>query len=169
MRRLSPAAWHLHALPSSPRCGRIGAALRLLCRGSVRAAPYRLIGLSYLGHKAFLLTLSRARGKRIRAPRVGERGSSPTCCAGVRMTKSVSSTDAHSLSARAFSHADMPCLPAFRRYRAFSAGVQRKCTRAVDGFLTGGLPRLGLSMPGLYVHTNILTSPSCGPIICAYT
>ena len=77
-------------------------------------------------------------------------------------------TETH-LSANSFSQADMPLAPALRLYRAFSAGVQRKWTRATDGFLTGGLPRLGLSMPLWYAHKFLLTTPPCERIICAYT
>lgn len=76
-------------------------------------------------------------------------------------------------SASPFSQADRPFFARFalRRYDTFSTGVQRKWTRSVAGFLTGGLPlpRLGSSMPGLYVRTNILTRGSGSPIICAYT
>ena len=51
-------------------------------------------------------------------------------------------------SASFLSHAEVPCFPAFRLYPAFSCGVQRKPTRAVAGFLRGGLPlgRLGCSI-----------------------
>lgn len=47
----------------------------------------------------------------------------------------------YSLSASVLSHLETPCLPAFLRYPAFSCGVQRNSTRAVAGFLRGGLPR----------------------------
>ena len=58
-------------------------------------------------------------------------------------------------SASLLSHLETPGLPAFLRYALFSCGVQRNSTRAVDGFLMGGLPlgRLGLSMPN-YDRTN---------------
>jgi hypothetical protein len=51
----------------------------------------------------------------------------------------------YALSARSFSQADMPLGLAFRLYSRFSCGVQRNSTRAVAGFLRGGLPlgRLG--------------------------
>jgi len=56
--------------------------------------------------------------------------------------------NAYTLSASALSHAETPCFPAFLQYPAFSCDVQRNSTRAVEGFLIGGLPRgrLGLSM-----------------------
>ena len=44
------------------------------------------------------------------------------------------------LSASSLSHAERPFGLAFLRYPAFSCGVQRKPTRAVEGFLMGGLP-----------------------------
>lgn len=44
-------------------------------------------------------------------------------------------------SASVLSHLETPCFPAFLRYPAFSCGVQRNSTRAVAGFLMGGLPR----------------------------
>lgn len=44
------------------------------------------------------------------------------------------------LSANSLSHAERPLGLAFRLYAAFSCGVQRKPTRAVAGFLRGGLP-----------------------------
>ena len=44
------------------------------------------------------------------------------------------------LSASSLSHAERPLGLAFLRYPAFSCGVQRKPTRAVEGFLMGGLP-----------------------------
>jgi hypothetical protein len=52
------------------------------------------------------------------------------------------------LSASPLSHAERPLGLAFLLYPAFSWGVQRNSTRAVEGFLMGGLPlgRLGLSM-----------------------
>ena len=48
------------------------------------------------------------------------------------------------MSARSFSHAEMPFGFAFRLYDAFSAAVQRKCTCLVDRSFagSGGLPRL---------------------------
>lgn len=44
------------------------------------------------------------------------------------------------LSASSLSHAETPFLPARLAYPFFSWGVQRKPTRAVAGFLMGGLP-----------------------------
>ena len=60
------------------------------------------------------------------------------------------------LSASPLSHAETPCGMAFLLYPAFSCGVQRNSTRAVAGFLMGGLPlgRLGLSMGRNYDRTN---------------
>lgn len=54
----------------------------------------------------------------------------------------------YALSASPLSHAERPCGLAFFRYPDFSCGVQRNSTRAVAGFLMGGLPlgRLGLSI-----------------------
>jgi hypothetical protein len=56
------------------------------------------------------------------------------------------------LSASPLSHAERPLGRAFLLYPAFSWGVQRNSTRAVEGFLMGGLPRgrFGLSMPLWY-------------------
>ena len=63
------------------------------------------------------------------------------------------------LSARSLSHADMPLGLAFRLYDAFSAAVQRNSTRAVAGFLMGGLPLGRLSMSELCPYRKDLTSP----------
>lgn len=54
----------------------------------------------------------------------------------------------YALSASPLSHAETPRGLAFFLYPAFSCGVQRNSTRAVAGFLMGGLPlgRLGLSI-----------------------
>jgi hypothetical protein len=51
----------------------------------------------------------------------------------------------YALSASSLSHAETPFGLAFRLYSRFSCGVQRNSTRAVAGFLRGGLPlgRLG--------------------------
>jgi hypothetical protein len=46
----------------------------------------------------------------------------------------------YALSASSLSHAERPFGLAFRLYPAFSCGVQRKPTRALAGFLMGGLP-----------------------------
>lgn len=46
----------------------------------------------------------------------------------------------YALSAKSLSHAETPLGFAFFRYPTFSCGVQRKPTRAVAGFLRGGLP-----------------------------
>ena len=71
-------------------------------------------------------------------------------------------TDRSYESASFLSHAETPSGLAFLRYPAFSCGVQRKPTRAVAGFLIGGLPlgRLGLSMPN-YSAYKYLDKPSC--------
>ena len=60
-------------------------------------------------------------------------------------------TAVQSLSARVLSHFETPLAPAFLRYPDFSCGVQRNSTRAVEGFLMGGLPlgRFVLSMPDI--------------------
>jgi hypothetical protein len=60
-------------------------------------------------------------------------------------------------SASLLSHLESPCLPAFLRYSLFSCGVQRNSTRAVDGFLIGGLPRERLgSVIAAIVRTEII-------------
>ena len=63
-------------------------------------------------------------------------------------------TDRRYESASFLSHAETPSGLALALYPFFSWGVQRKPTRAVDGFLMGGLPlgRFGLSMAGLCTH-----------------
>ena len=48
--------------------------------------------------------------------------------------------NSQALSASSLSHAERPLGLAFLLYPAFSCGVQRKPTRAVEGFLMGGLP-----------------------------
>ena len=60
----------------------------------------------------------------------------------------------HYESASFLSHAETPSGLALALYPRFSCGVQRKPTRAVAGFLMGGLPlgRLGLSMGELCTH-----------------
>ena len=47
-------------------------------------------------------------------------------------------------SASFFSQAEMPCLPAFRRYLAFSWGVTRTWICCVAGFFFLGAPRARL-------------------------
>ena len=66
-----------------------------------------------------------------------------------------------SLSARVLSHFETPCRPAFLRYPDFSCGVQRNSTRAVAGFLMGGLPlgSLGLSIADIMPVQIILDKP----------
>jgi hypothetical protein len=66
----------------------------------------------------------------------------------------------YALSASPLSHAERPCGLAFLRYPTFSCGVQRNSTRAVAGFLSGGLPlgRLGLSMPNSSPYKYLLQS-----------
>jgi hypothetical protein len=56
---------------------------------------------------------------------------------------------------------------AFLRYPLFSCGVQRNSTRAVAGFLMGGLPlgRLGLSMLNIVPYKISLDKP----IPCLYS
>jgi hypothetical protein len=49
---------------------------------------------------------------------------------------------------------ERPCLPDFLRYPAFSCGVQRNSTRAVAGFLRGGLPRGRLGVMLISVRTE---------------
>ena len=77
--------------------------------------------------------------------------------------KSATGTEgnAQSLSAKALSHFETPCLPAFLRYPDFSFGVQRNSTRAVAGFLMGGLPLglLGLSIAHIMPVQKILDKP----------
>ena len=67
-------------------------------------------------------------------------------------------------SASVLSHFETPCFPAFLRYPAFSWGVQRNSTRAVAGFLMGGLPlgRLGLSIVSILPVQIILDKPLGG-------
>jgi hypothetical protein len=59
------------------------------------------------------------------------------------------------LSASPLSHAERPLGLAFLLYPAFSCGVQRNSTRAVEGFLMGGLPRGRLGVMGVSVRTTI--------------
>ena len=70
---------------------------------------------------------------------------------------------AYPSSASFLSHLETPFGPAFLRYPAFSCGVQRNSTRAVEGFLMGGLPRgrLGLSMPYSSPYRYSLQSYYC--------
>lgn len=71
-------------------------------------------------------------------------------------------------SASFLSHVETPSGLAFLRYSRFSCGVQRTSTRAVAGFLMGGLPlgRLGLSMMGEYCpYRKDLTSPYLNDIL----
>lgn len=68
-------------------------------------------------------------------------------------------------SASFLSHVETPSGLAFLRYSRFSCGVQRTSTRAVAGFLMGGLPllgRLGLSMPELWHVQIMLDKPYLG-------
>jgi hypothetical protein len=53
--------------------------------------------------------------------------------------------NSQALSASPLSHAERPFGLALALYPRFSCGVQRNSTRAVEGFLMGGLPlgRLG--------------------------
>lgn len=64
-------------------------------------------------------------------------------------------------SASPLSHAERPLGLAFLRYPAFSCGVQRNSTRAVEGFLMGGLPlgRLGLSIADIVPVQKRLDNP----------
>ena len=74
-------------------------------------------------------------------------------------------------SASFFSQAEIPLAPAFRRYDAFSAAVQRKCTCLVLRSLAGngGLPLgLGLVMR-LIVHTRKSLTQSLPLLYCVYT
>jgi hypothetical protein len=77
----------------------------------------------------------------------------------------------HALSASSLSHLETPCLPAFLLYPAFSCGVQRNSTRAVAGFLRGGLPlgRLGFSMVDILPVQIILDKTFRKGIKCPYT
>lgn len=70
------------------------------------------------------------------------------------MTEMVNGAARQALSARALSHVETPKGRAFLRYSRFSCGVQRTSTRAVAGFLMGGLPlgRLGLSIGELCTY-----------------
>jgi hypothetical protein len=65
------------------------------------------------------------------------------------------------LSASPLSHAERPLGRAFLLYPAFSCGVQRNSTRAVEGFLMWGLPlgRLGLSMVDILPVQKVLDNP----------
>jgi uncharacterized membrane protein (GlpM family) len=69
-------------------------------------------------------------------------------------------------SASFFSQALIPLAPAFFRYMAFSAAVQRKCTCLVPRSLAGkgGLPLLLAFMAGLYAYTKKTCNPSLGMI-----
>ena len=74
--------------------------------------------------------------------------------------------NSQALSANSLSHAEMPFAPAFFRYDAFSAAVQRKCTCLVPLSLAGkgGLP-LRLAFMGLImVYTKSSCNPSLGMI-----
>jgi hypothetical protein len=64
----------------------------------------------------------------------------------------------YALSASSLSQAEMPLSPAFLRYEAFSAAVQRKSTRSEALALAGRggrpLPRFGAFMGSNYVPTK---------------
>lgn len=72
----------------------------------------------------------------------------------------------YALSASPFSQAEMPCAPAFLRYEAFSAAVQRKCTCLVPLSLAGkgGLPLRLAFMGRIMVYTKSSCNPSLGMI-----
>src|SRR3990167_5399272 len=82
-------------------------------------------------------------------------------CGDVHMTRISFGGNAYALSASPLSHAERPLGLAFLLYPAFSCGVQRNSTRAVEGFFRGGLPlpRFGTVMWLLYGHKKALTSP----------
>jgi hypothetical protein len=70
-------------------------------------------------------------------------------------------------SASFFSQADMPRSPAFLRYEAFSAAVQRKCTclEALSLASFFGAPlRLGCVMADILPTQNSSCNPSLGMI-----
>ena len=76
----------------------------------------------------------------------------------------------YALSAMPLSHLETPWRPALLLYPDFSCGVQRNSTRAVAGFLMGGLPlRLGWFMDRLCPYRKELTSPFLCLIMCPYT
>lgn len=72
----------------------------------------------------------------------------------------------HASSASFLSQAEMPCFPAFLRYMAFSAAVQRKCTCLAPLSLAGkgGLPRRLGVMDGIMGYTKKTCNPSLGMI-----
>jgi hypothetical protein len=76
--------------------------------------------------------------------------------------------NSQALSASPLSHAERPLGLAFLLYPAFSCGVQRNSTRAVDGFLMGGLPRFGLSI-GVIVRTQISLDKRLDPLYSVRT
>lgn len=81
------------------------------------------------------------------------------------MTDTVFAALRQAPSASFLSHVETPSGLAFLRYSRFSCGVQRTSTRAVAGFLMGGLPlgRLGLSMPELW-HVQIMLDKPPDPL-----
>lgn len=76
----------------------------------------------------------------------------------------------YSLSASPLSQAEMPRAPAFFRYDAFSALVQRTWICSVARSLAGkgGLPRLGLSMPIFDYTKKFLTRVTLSYILSTH-
>jgi hypothetical protein len=75
-------------------------------------------------------------------------------------------SESQASSASFLSHAEMPFSPAFFRYDAFSAAVQRKCTCRVARSLAGSLgrPLLAVVMGDILSHKNSSCNPSLGMI-----
>jgi hypothetical protein len=78
--------------------------------------------------------------------------------------------DFQASSASVLSHFETPLAPAFLLYPAFSCGVQRNSTRAVEGFLMGGLPRgrLGGVMVDIVPVQIMLDKPLLEVHSCTY-
>jgi hypothetical protein len=74
----------------------------------------------------------------------------------------------YALSARSFSHAEMPLAPAFRLYVAFSDFVQRTWICSVARSLAGNggrpLPLFGVFMAVIMGYTNNPCNPSLGMV-----